>query len=102
MIKEQLKRMRTALNAKNLKDMCNKLDISDTTISSWRKRKYIPEKHILKCSKLSNYRVEWLLTGEGEEKDNQDATPQIELKLHSNKEVSINIEISGKVKIVNK
>ena len=62
-VKEVLKRMRIAFGVSSLKEMCRKLKISDTTVSSWRKRQNIPEKHILKCSQITGFDYEWLLLG---------------------------------------
>ena len=61
-----IRRMLTALNAKNTVHLADLIGTSQSTISTWRMRKKVPESSIGKVTKLANVSYEWLETGEGE------------------------------------
>ena len=65
-VKNILKRMKQALDAKNLAEVSQKLGVSEHTINTWRQRGEIPEKHLLKCTHMNGINYDWLLTGKGE------------------------------------
>lgn len=65
-VKEILKRLKEIYGAKSFKELADKMGVSENTIDTWRARKHIPEKHILKTLQEKGVNKTWLLTGKGE------------------------------------
>lgn len=65
-------RMMKALKADSELELAEILGISQSTISTWKIRKKIPEKNILRTSQMSGVPFEWLKTGIGSSKGDVD------------------------------
>ncbi|WOE69125.1 helix-turn-helix domain-containing protein [Hydrogenimonas thermophila] len=61
-----LTRIKSVLNAKNDREMCEKWGISYSTLDTWKNRDKIPEKRLLDFSLKYGVSLDWLLTGKGE------------------------------------
>lgn len=61
------KRLVSAFNAKDLKDVATKLDEKYTSLHNWASgRRDFPTKILIKIAKLTNVSIDWILTGEGD------------------------------------
>jgi uncharacterized protein YjcR len=63
-VKNVLSRMKVAFDVSKLAELAHKLNVSVSSIDSWRARGSIPEKNLLKTSQMSGVSVEWLLYGD--------------------------------------
>ena len=61
-----LNRMKQVLNVKTDKELTKKLEMSYSTLDTWKNRDRIPEKRLLEFSLKYQVPMNWLLTGEGE------------------------------------
>lgn len=62
-IKGILNRMKEAFGVETFGDLADKLEVSSSSIDSWRARGSVPEKNILKTSQMCGVSSEWLLKG---------------------------------------
>jgi len=74
-IKGVLNRMKEAFGVETFSDLADKLEVSSSSIDSWRARGSVPEKNILKTSQMCGVSSEWLLNG-GNLKSKQEKSSQ--------------------------
>lgn len=61
------KRLISAFNAKDLKEVASKIDEKYTSLHNWTSgRRDFPTEVLIKIAKMTNVSIGWILTGEGE------------------------------------
>lgn len=59
-----VQRLHSACDTRNAYQLCQKLNLSSSAVSGWIKRQNIPYTACFRCSQLTGYSMEWLITGQ--------------------------------------
>jgi len=62
-------RLNTACGAKSTAEMARKLGLNSSYTSGWKKRNYVPFKEVYEVSREYGYSMDWILSGEGDPKE---------------------------------
>jgi phage repressor protein C with HTH and peptisase S24 domain len=68
-VSEIIERLNVACGAKNTAEMARKLGINSSYTSGWKKRDFVPYKEVYEISRKYGYSMDWILTGEGDPKE---------------------------------
>lgn len=63
-VKTTAEKMKTAMKKNSFSELAEELDITLATIDSWKRRKTIPNKYLLKVSEKTGVSLDWLLSEE--------------------------------------
>ena len=92
-VNDIIARMKSAFGVKTHRELTDILGLSESSLSNWQRRKIVPEKILLKCSQLTGFSYDWLLTGEKKsEKETSIGNNSIVMgDIQGNNNININI-----------